>query len=138
MDPKLKMLGGVPLFAACKPRSLESIAQLADEVDIPAGKVLMREGDTGDAFYFLIDGTVEVQRQGTVVSTLGPGSFFGEVALIDHGPRTATVTSTTSARVLVLAHREFNSLLDQFPDIRTELMSALAKRVRNLEPDVAH
>jgi cAMP-binding proteins - catabolite gene activator and regulatory subunit of cAMP-dependent protein kinases len=138
MDPKLKMLGGVPLFAACKPRSLESIAQLADEVDIPAGKVLMREGDTGDAFYFLIDGTVEVQRQGTVVSTLGPGSFFGEVALIDHGPRTATVTSTTPARVLVLAHREFNSLLDQFPDIRTELMSALARRVRNLEPDVAH
>jgi CRP/FNR family transcriptional regulator, cyclic AMP receptor protein len=134
MDSKLQLLRNVPLFGACGPGSLQSIASLADEVDVAAGKVLIREGETGDAFYLIVDGTVRVERDGSGTRTLGPGEYFGEISLVDHGPRSATVTTETPARLLVIGHREFHSLLDQEPAIRTDVLSALARRVRELDP----
>ncbi len=137
-DQKLELLKRVPLFTGLGKRDIEELGRLTDEVDVPAGHVLMREGGSGDQFFVIIDGSVEIDRGGAKVASLGPGDFLGEIALIDDGPRTATATTASPAKLLVLGHREFHSLMDQFPTIQTSVLQALAKRVRNLEPNTAH
>jgi CRP-like cAMP-binding protein len=138
MDSKLEMLRRVPLFANLGDRQLREVEALADEIDVPAGKVLCQEGQRGEEFFVIVDGTVALTRQGRDLPTLGPGQFIGEIALVDGGPRTATATTTTPARLLVLAHREFNSLLDRFPEIESTVLRTLASRVRQLDPEAAH
>jgi CRP-like cAMP-binding protein len=135
MDEKQRVLGRVPLFARCGGRSLEQIGKLADEIDVADGTELTREGASGGEFFVILDGKVKVERGGTVLATLGPGEFLGEIALIDGGPRTATATTDGPARLLVVAHREFHTLMADYPDIRLEILEALADRVRNLEPE---
>lgn len=134
MDPKLAMLAKVPLFAGMGQRELESVGQLCDEVDLPAGRTLTREGESGNEFFVIVDGSVAVTRGGATVATLGPGDFLGEIALVDHGPRTATTTTTTPTRVMVMGVREFHSLLDGSPAIQSTVLQALAARVRRLDP----
>ncbi len=137
-DQKLELLKRTPLLAELGRRELEEVGRLADEVDVPAGRVLMREGETGQEFFVLVDGSVSINRDGRHVRTLEPGDFFGEVALLSEGPRTATATAETPSKLLVLAHREFHSLMAQFPSIQTSILSCLATRLRRLEPDAAH
>jgi CRP/FNR family cyclic AMP-dependent transcriptional regulator len=134
-NAKVELLRRVPLFAGCKPGALEQIGQLADEVDVPDGYTLIREGTFGEQFFLIADGRVRIERGGTVVATLGPGQFLGEISLIDKGRTTATAIAEGPTKLLVLSHREFNSLLDQSPAVRLEIMSALAHRIRQLEPD---
>ena len=138
MDRKLELLRHVPLFGRLNQKGLETIAQLADEVDVAAGTELCREGRSGDAFYVIVDGSVRIDRGGVRVNTLGPGDFLGEIALVDGGPRTATATTESAARLLVVGHREFHTLLEDFPDVRLAVLEALAERVRRLEPAVPH
>ena len=135
MDAKLEMLRRVPLLEGLGRKELEEVGRLCDEVDLPAGRVLMREGDSGDEFYLVLEGSVRVDRGGATVATLGPGQFLGEIALVDHGPRTATATCETACRLLVLGHREFNSVMASSQEIRTRVLTALAQRVRHLTPD---
>jgi CRP-like cAMP-binding protein len=116
-------------------KELEEVGRLCDEVDLPAGRVLMREGESGDEFFLILEGTVRVDRGGATVATLGPGQFLGEIALVDHGPRTASATCETACRLLVLGHREFNSVMASSQEIRTRVLTALAQRVRHLTPD---
>lgn len=137
-DPKLDLLRKVPLFAELSRRELQQVAQLADEIDLPADRVLMRQGDRGDSLFVLLEGGARVERNGQVVAERGPGEFFGEIALVVEGPRTATVTLTRPSRLLVIGHREFHSLMDQFPSIRLCVLETLARRVRILEADAAH
>ena len=137
-DEKLELLKRTPLLAGLGRRELEEVGRLADEIDVAAGKILMREGDIGREFFVLIDGSVSIDRGGRHVRTMAAGDFFGEIALIDEGPRTATVKADTPSKLLVLGHREFHSLMDQFPKIRMSVLEALARRVRRLEPDEAH
>lgn len=137
-DPKRDAIRRVPMFARLGDRQLEEIARLADEVDVPAGRVLMREGATGDEFLVILEGQVSVDRGGSLVRALGPGDFLGEISLIDHGPRSATATCGTACRLLVLAHREFNTLLADFPDIERQILVALAERVRTLDSQGVH
>lgn len=137
-DQKLELLKRTPLLSDLGRRELEEVERLVDEVDVPAGKVLMREGDAGREFFVLVTGTVAIDRRGTRVRTLEPGDFFGEIALLAEGPRTATATTEGPATLLVLGHREFHSLMDKYPAIRTCVLDALAKRIRNLEPEAAH
>jgi CRP-like cAMP-binding protein len=137
-DTKRDAIRGVPMFARLGDRQLEEIGRLADEVDVAAGHVLMREGAIGEEFFIILAGQVEVQRGGTVIRTLGPGDFLGEISLIDHGPRSATATCISACRLLVLAHREFNTLLADFPDIERQVLVALAERVRTLDPQAVH
>ncbi len=111
---------------------------LVDEIDVPAGKVLMREGDAGREFFVLVDGAIAIERRGTLIRTIEPGDFFGEIALLAEGPRTATATADSASTLLVLGHREFHSLMDRYPAIRTSVLEALAKRIRDLEPEAAH
>ena len=134
-DTKVEMLRRVPLFTACKTSALEQIGQLADEVDVPDGYALIREGTFGEQFFMIVDGRVRIERGGQLIRVLGPGDFLGEISLIDKGQTTATATTEGPAKLFVLAHREFNSLLDRSPAIRVEIMGALASRVRQLDPD---
>jgi CRP/FNR family cyclic AMP-dependent transcriptional regulator len=134
-DEKLELLKRVPLLSGLGRREIEEVGRLAEEIDVPSGKVLMREGDTGREFFVLVNGTVGIDRGGTSIRTMEGGDFFGEIALLAEGPRTATATTESDAKLLVLGHREFHSLMDQFPAIRTCVLEALAARIRHLEPD---
>ncbi|HEX2756559.1 MAG TPA: cyclic nucleotide-binding domain-containing protein [Candidatus Limnocylindrales bacterium] len=137
-DQKLELLKRTPLLAGLGRKEIEEVGRLAEEVDVAAGRVLMREGDTGREFYVVVSGTVGIDRGGTRIRTMEPGDFFGEIALLDEGPRTASATTDTAATLLVLGHREFHSLMDQFPAIRTCVLEALAKRIRNQQPEAAN
>lgn len=137
-DQKLDLLRRVPLLAGLGGREIEEVGRLAEEVDLPAGHVLMREGGAGNEFFVIVDGTVAIDRGGTTIKSLGPGDFLGEIALVDDGPRTATATTESPAKLLVVGHREFHSLMDQFPTIQTCVLQALAHRVRNLDNESVH
>jgi len=130
MDQKLAVLAKVPLLSGLGQKDLAEVAQLCDEVDVPAGYVLMREGTPGSEFFVILDGSVEITSGGATLRTMGAGEFLGEIALVDHGHRTATATTTTPARLLVLGTREFKSLLSAHPEIQGDVMLALAKRIR--------
>ena len=137
-DEKLELLKRVPLLHGLGRREIEEVGRLAEEVDVPAGKVLMREGETGREFYVVVDGSVAIDRGGERLRTMENGDFFGEIALLAEGPRTATATTEGPAKLLVLGHREFHSLMDRFPAIRTCVLEALAKRIMNHEPGHTH
>ena len=134
-DTKLELLRRTPLLSDLGRKEIEEVGRLVDEIDVPGGKVLMREGDTGGEFFVLVNGTVGIERGGKRIRTLEPGAFFGEVALLSEAPRSATATAEGPATLLVLGHREFHSLMDQYPSIRTCVLEALAKRIRALEPE---
>lgn len=137
-DQKLDLLHRIPLFSAFDRRELQRLGQLADEVDVPAERCLMAQGDRGAEMFVIVSGRVRVERDGQRINTLGPGEFFGEIALLDGGPRTATVTADEPSRLLVLTHREFHSLMEEFPEVAAEVLNALAHRIRRLEPDQPH
>ena len=128
-NAKVDLIRHTPLFEHCSRKDLAEIAQIADQLDLPAGKVLIREGDRGREFFVVIAGELDVQQQGRNVATLGPGSFFGEMALLSQAPRSATVTTITPVDVLVITDRAFIALLDRLPDIWLKVARALAERV---------
>ncbi len=133
MDKKLELLAHVPLFSGLGKGSLAQIAKLADEIDLPAGKQLLQQGDHPHEFFLIVDGSVRIDVDGVQINTLGPGDFLGEIALLDGGQRSATATAVTPVSLLILGQREFNTLLNDFPDIRASVLTALARRVRRLE-----
>ncbi|MBF8290668.1 MAG: cyclic nucleotide-binding protein [Chloroflexi bacterium] len=128
MDSKVDLLGRVPLFAALDERSMEAVATLARELDAPAGTVLMREGDPAESFYVIVSGTVHVERSGLPVRSMTAGGFLGEIALIEQGERTATATCATDCELLVLGSFEFGRVTATFPEIRTRIAAAVARR----------
>jgi CRP/FNR family transcriptional regulator, cyclic AMP receptor protein len=132
-DSYLDHLGSVPLFAACSRKELQKIARASDEIHVPSGKVLVEQGDVGRECFVIVDGTVTVKRNGRKVATLGPGAYFGELSLLDKGPRTATVEAESPLTVLVLGPREFSGVLDDVPGLAHKLMASLASRVRELD-----
>jgi CRP/FNR family transcriptional regulator, cyclic AMP receptor protein len=138
IDTKREMLRGVSLFGTLSDRELAAVEQLADTVDVPAGYVLMRQGASGGEMFVLASGGVVVDRNGSEVATLGPGSVVGEMALLSEGPRTATVTTTEPSTLFVLAHREFHSLMDASAEVRDCVFKAVAHRIREIEEDHAH
>jgi CRP/FNR family cyclic AMP-dependent transcriptional regulator len=123
-------LGAVPLFSTCSKAELRAIASLGTELNVAAGRVLTEQGKPGREFFLVISGTARCEINGKRVATFGPGDFFGEMALIDRGPRTATVTAETPMELLVLDSREFNELLDASPSISKKLLLAFAARRR--------
>jgi CRP/FNR family transcriptional regulator, cyclic AMP receptor protein len=135
---KADLLKTVPLFAGLNAREIDRVARLMDEVDVKRGKVLTREGRSGGEFFIVAAGEVEVRRAGRRLTTLGAGDFLGEIALIDKGPRTATATTTADSRLLVLARREFHSMLGSNPKVEAKILRTLAERVRSLSPRQAH
>jgi cAMP-dependent protein kinase regulator len=128
-DAKTDLIKSVPLFSRCSRGQLAEIAAIADEIDLPEGKELMTQGDRGREFFILLDGAAEVTQDGERINELGPGDFFGEIALVWQAPRTATVTTTSPARALVITDRSFRGLLDHQPEIKQGVLEALAARL---------
>jgi len=128
-DGKLELLRRVPLFERCTKRELQQIAGVSDELQVPSGRTLTREGRTGYEFLVLVDGAAEVRRKTRVVNKLRSGDFFGEIALITGTPRTATVTTTAPSRVLVVTARDFRRLLRETPSMQMRVLEALAARL---------
>jgi CRP/FNR family transcriptional regulator, cyclic AMP receptor protein len=133
-NAKVELIKRVPLFAGCSKRELEEIAGIADEIEMPDGSALTREGATGHEFLVLVEGSADVKRRGRKVNTLRSGDFLGEIALITGAPRTATVTTTKSSRMLVITARDFKALLRRVPSIQLKVLEALASRL----PDEYH
>jgi CRP-like cAMP-binding protein len=137
-DVKLDLLLTVPLFADLSRKDIESVGRLADTVDVPAGKVLMREGQSGAEMFVIASGSVVVERGGREVARLGKGDVVGEGALLSEGPRTATVTTAEPSTLFVLGHREFHTLLADNAEVRRCVFDEVARRLRNIESDRAH
>jgi CRP/FNR family cyclic AMP-dependent transcriptional regulator len=137
-DEKIDLLRTVPLLTGLGKREFERISTLADVVDLPADRILTTQGQRGWEMFILVSGRARVERDGHAINEVGPGEVIGEIALLDGGPRTATVTLSEPSRLLVLARREFQSLLDEFPDIRLHVLEAVARRLRALDVDHVH
>lgn len=129
-DPKLTMLGEVPILAGLNRRHLERVGQLCTRLDVDAGTVLCREGRSGHEFFIVIEGEASVSAEGAEVATVGPGGFFGELALLGGGPRTATVTATTPMSVFVLSGSEFALLLKDEPTVAVAMLPSIGARIR--------
>jgi CRP-like cAMP-binding protein len=129
VDSKIEAIAGVPLFSRCSKSELARIAQLADEVDLPAGKVLTKEGTLGREFLVLLEGTADVRGNTRLMPSLGPGDFLGEIALVTDHPRTATVTTTSPVRALVITDRAFRQLLRDAPEIQSKVLESVASRL---------
>lgn len=132
-DEKLDHLRKVPLFAKLKKRELERLGQLADEVEVGLDQVLAEQGRIGHEFFIVLDGHVSVLDGRRPLAQLHRGDFFGEIALVDGRPRTATVRAEGITRLLVIGHREFHALMDEFPSVRDAVLTALAERLRRVE-----
>ena len=128
-----ELLANVPLFKGLDKKHLKRVAQLATRLDLPAERELTREGQPGHEFLVVLEGEVEVRVGDKVVATRGPGDFLGEIALLEHRPRTATVVTKTPVVVEVIGRREFATLLDDEPEVAAQLKSAMAERLAELE-----
>jgi CRP-like cAMP-binding protein len=131
--PKALDLKSIWLFSACTNSELRRIRSSLDEVQVPKGKILVEEGRIGLEFFLIVEGRAVVTRNGRKVATLGPGGYFGELALLDRRPRSASVVSETDMDVLVLSQRQFNGLLESVPTISRKLLAALADRLRDAD-----
>lgn len=129
----IELLRTVPLFAGCSNKELDRIARSGDEVTMTAGTLIADQGQTGREAFIVLDGEVNVHRNGRKVTTLGPGSIVGELSLLDRGPRTATVTAATDVSLFVMAQRNFIAVLDDVPALSHKLLASLAAKVRELD-----
>jgi CRP-like cAMP-binding protein len=130
-DVKVERLSRVPLFAECSQRELAQIASIADEVSFPAGTTLIEQGATGREFLVVLDGTVELRRDGRRVELKGDANAFGEAALLSGKPRNATLTATSTVDALIITDRAFHRLMQDVPTIQWKLLASLGARVAN-------
>jgi CRP-like cAMP-binding protein len=129
---KTDLIRKIPLFSECSRAELEAVATVADELHLPAGRVLIRQGDVGRELFVLVDGKVDVEQDGKRIGTRSSGDFLGEIAVVTRRPRTATVTALTDVRVLVLTDLNFKRLLADVPSMSGKVLKALGDR---LAPD---
>lgn len=129
----LDHLRQVPLFASFSTKDVQKIARAGDEISMPAGSLIVDQGQTGREAFVVLEGSVIVRRNGKKVATLGPGTIVGELSLLDHGPRTATVTCETDCTFLLITQRNFAGVLEEVPALSTKLLGALAGRIRELD-----
>lgn len=134
-DAKVEALRQAPLFDGLSRKQLGELARLAEDVDVEAGTVLCQEGRTGQEFFVIMEGEAEVRKGGKRVATCRGGEFFGEIALIENIPRTATVTAITSLRFFVITRQNFLRLLDEQPGFERKVLRALARRLAPVGDD---
>ena len=132
-DSKLDHLAQVRLFSAFNKKELGLIGRASDEVSVPAGKTLVTEGTPGHEFFLIIHGEASVRRNGRKVATLKDGQYFGELALLDRGPRNATIVADTPMDLLVLGQREFSGILDEVTGLAHKLLTIMAGRLREAD-----
>ena len=125
-----QLLGQVPLFSACSDKELDRLARHAELVEFRAGETLMTEGEPGHEFYVIVDGEVGVTAGGNTLAKLGAGKYVGEQALLDPGPRTATVTALRGTQAVLLSSREFYAAVEDVPGLSRKLLTGMARRLR--------
>ena len=133
-DAKVELISRVPLFEHCSKRELAAIAAIADQVELPEGRVLVKEGELGREFFVLVDGTVEVRKGAQQLAMLRAGDFFGEIALVSNSPRMATVETVSPVRALVVSSRDFWTLLDESPRTQRKILQAFGDRLAQIVP----
>jgi len=129
----LEHLRNVSLFQGCSTKDLEKIARASDEIKMPAGSLIVDQGQTGREAFIVLEGTVAVKRNGKKVGSFGPGTVVGELSLLDHGPRAATGVCESDCNLLLLDQRHFMGVLDDVPALAHKLLAALAGRIRDLD-----
>ncbi|MGZ6963354.1 MAG: Crp/Fnr family transcriptional regulator [Acidimicrobiia bacterium] len=132
-DARIDLLRSLWLFERCSRKELEAIARVTTLLDVPAGRVLARQGQAGQECFVIVSGKVEAKRSDTRVGDLGPGQFFGEMALLERQPRVATVIVTEPTTVLVLTAKAFEDLVTTMPSVDRKMLVVLAHRLRDLE-----
>lgn len=131
------LLTSVGLFSHCNARERGTVARHMETASLPEGTPMVEQGEEGDALFVILDGTAVVRRDGREVSTVGPGAYFGELALLDGEPRSASVVSTSPVTVAVLGVRMFRTLLREFPDMTAQVLAGLAGDVRRARDELA-
>jgi CRP/FNR family cyclic AMP-dependent transcriptional regulator len=126
-------LSAVPLFSSLAKADLEQVLRASDEIDVEPGREVVTEGRVGHEFFLILAGQAEVRRGGERIATLGPDDYFGELALLDHGPRSATVIAETEMELLVLGQREFAGLVETVQGLAAKLLPGLAHRLREVD-----
>jgi CRP-like cAMP-binding protein len=124
----VKSLERVPLFAGLSPKERGKVARWSDAIDLPAGKHLLDEGRLPHEFFVILDGEVEVLHDGKRLATLGPGDFFGEIALIEHGRRTASVMTTTPTTLAVMSPASFTAMRREMAEVALRIDEAIRAR----------
>jgi len=132
-NAQVELLRNVWLFERCSKKELEAIAKVATPLDLPADKLLTAQGQKGSEFFVLVSGKAKAVREGVEIGTLGPGSFFGEMSLLEDLPRVATVTTTEPTTVLVAHARDFNRVVTAMPSVDRKMLIVLARRLREIE-----
>lgn len=135
-DRKLDLLSGVKMFSSLNKKELGQVAKASDVISVPSGTAVVKEGDIGHEFFLIAKGSAVVRRKGRKVATLGPGAYFGEMALLDRGPRTATITTDEDSELVVIGQREFLGVLDQVPAVAYKLLVGMASRLREADSKV--
>ena len=130
-NEKVEWIKHAPLFANLSKRDLAEVAHLADEIDLREGKEMTRQGGPAREFFVLLEGEADVRKNGRRINQLGPGDFFGEIALVSDGPRTATVTATSPVHALVITDRDFRRLMKEQPEIQSKVLAAVAARLQD-------
>ena len=134
-DTKVDALARAPLFAGLSKKELAQLAQASEDLEVPAGKALCKEGEVGEEFFVIVEGEVEVTKDGKTLATRTGGEFFGEIALIQDSPRMATVTAQTPLRFFVLTRKAFRQLVREHPEVENKVLQALARRLVEVSND---
>jgi CRP-like cAMP-binding protein len=122
-------LARLPLFSQLSRHERRQVARWADEVDVAEGRTLATQGEFGYEFFVIEEGTADVLKDGARVRTLGPGDFFGEIALLETERRTATVTATSPMRLVVMTRRDFRHMAKEMPEVAARLEQAIRERI---------
>jgi CRP-like cAMP-binding protein len=135
MEDRLELLERVPLFSEVPRDALTRLAEIAEESEVPAERTLTHEGRHEGYFFVVVEGSVRVERGGRVVNTLGPGDFFGSIALVDAGPRTAAAITETPTRVLSITNEQFRELMDESPALQAAVLQAAEHNLRTIDDE---
>jgi CRP/FNR family cyclic AMP-dependent transcriptional regulator len=133
-----ELLKTIPIFSSCSRKELDGIASIVKEVEFPAGRVICKEGETGVGLHVVVEGETSVQIGGRTRRRLGPGAFFGEIALLDGGPRTATVVADTPVKTLSIAAWTFRSMIKTQPGLALKMLEETCRRLRTAETSITN
>lgn len=134
-DTKVTALKRAPLFEGLSRKDLVQLARMSEDLEVPPGKVLCKEGQAGSEFFVIVEGKVRITRKGRRLRTLSDGDFLGEIALVSDIQRTATATTDTAVRLFVLTGRDFRVMLDDNPSVERKVLRALARRLAEASSD---